>query len=87
MSEELKLITALCEALGFKVEIERNYDVRTINKHDARRVSSITDYPDTRGRRLICEDNSTKLLIDDDGQYKSQLIKPILSYKLIKGNE
>ena len=81
MTEEMKLITALCEALGFSVEVKRDYNERVEKSCD--HYNSFVDYPHTRGRHLKA--SGGMLDIDKDGNYTSKLIKPILSYKLIKG--
>ncbi len=77
MSEELKLITALCEAMGFDVERTEDYKVE---KTDSLIIPFFNTY---QKRRLVTKKLSTKYKIDNDGMYESELIKPEISYKLI----
>lgn len=85
MTNEMKLITALCEALGFEIKIERDFKERKEGKTNAMHYQSNIDYPQTMGRRL--QHTGQRLKIDKDGNYTSQLIEPVLSYKLIKRSE
>ena len=82
MSDEMKLITALCEALGFEVVIDRDYQERKEVQPFARQYQSDINYPHTRGRKL--EDRAGTYCIDENGKYTSRLIEPIKSYKLVK---
>ncbi|GAG24976.1 unnamed protein product, partial [marine sediment metagenome] len=45
MTNEMKLLTALCDALGFEVEIERDYDDRKVDYAQAMQHQSGVDYP------------------------------------------
>ncbi len=73
----MKLITALCEALGF--EVEQNLDYKRM------KTSFVIEHSGVRHqfRRMVTESLSTKLLIDVNGQYETELIKPETTYKLI----
>lgn len=82
MSEEMKLITALCEALGFEVEVKRDYDERKVTGTEASRINSVIQYPDAIGRAL--KGAGGVFQKDDQGLYTSVLIEPIISYKLTR---
>ena len=89
MSEEMKLLMAMCDALGFAVEVNRDYKEQKESKSNAMRHNTGAFEKGT-DRNLVCEPESGGpfcqgiLLIDDDGLYTSRLIDPILSYKLTK---
>ena len=82
MTEEMKLITALCESLGFKVEVEHDYDERKEPKRNISRYQSMMAHTHSDGRELkhICG----TYVIDKNGEYTTKLIKPITTYKLTK---
>jgi len=81
MTQEMKLLHALCEALGFEVETTLDYMERREPAHTA-----IKDY--NTGHRvdrvLASEGPHNRLTIDTDGSYTSLLISPIVDYKLTK---
>ena len=88
MSEEMKLITALCEALGFKVEIELDYKESRMT--DAEFDSMNMSYGDrlhiwrqNSGRSFKSEGLLNTYFRNDDGERVTVLNKPITSYKLI----
>ena len=91
MSEEMKLLMALCDALGFAVEVERDRKERKERHSDAMKHNT-GPFEKGTDRALKCEPVSNhpfdqgKLLIDDEGLYTSYLIDPIRSYKLTKIN-
>jgi len=77
MSEEMKLLYAMCEALGFDVSVNLDYKERKESQNSAMR------YNDGRldhDRTLKAEGATNKLIIDKDGKYTSVLKKPETSY-------
>ncbi len=82
MSKELKLITALCEALCFEVITKVDYQERKETKEAAMRYNRGGGI--TRNRELVCKDIHNALDIDADGMYTSVLINPIISYEVKK---
>lgn len=82
MSKELKLITSLCEALGFEVKISNDYRPRLEDERICDR-SRIFFLNDVEGRRLKYKQGGA-LIIDKNGMYTSELIEPEITYKLIK---
>ena len=77
MSEEMKLLRALCEALGFEVKVNCDYKERKEAKGAAMRYNDGHLHHD---RVLKAEGHTNKLLIDKDGKYTSVLKKPETSY-------
>lgn len=79
MSQEMKLLEALCDALGFDVEKTIDRQERKETEYDARKYNrgfgSSTD-------RALRTKQGQMLDIDSDGMYTSYLINPIVSYKL-----
>ena len=82
MSEEMKLIVALCSALGFKVERTVNYNERKETKETG--IQYIMDMVFRGSDRELKTDASGAYLIDEEGGYISRLKHPEISYKLIK---
>jgi len=79
MSEEMKLIKALCDALGFDV-------VTTTDRKERKETKSaamIINGNRKTGRTLGVRGNGVMLDIDEDGMYTSYLINPEISYKVI----
>ncbi len=81
MSEEMKLIVALCSALGFKVERTIDRKERKETKDNAMKYNTghVTE------RKLTY--SGVMLDIDKDGMYTSYLTEPEVSYKLIKDGD
>jgi hypothetical protein len=87
MSEEMKLLMALCDAMGFTVETEYDYDERKVSGTVASRINSGIDYPDFRGLALRTGTGAMGVAIlekDDQGMYTSYRTTPRTSYKLTK---
>jgi len=79
MSEEMKLLMALCDALGF--EVERTLDSKE-RKEPAESAKIInTNYART-DRQLLSVNG--ELVIDNNKMYTSYLREPETSYKLTK---
>lgn len=79
MTNEMKLIMALCDALGFDVEETPHYNYRLVLKEEADLFAD-TGYIDDR--RLTMVDG--RFLVNNKGMYQSELIKPEITYKLVK---
>lgn len=89
MTNEMKLLQALCKALGFHVETIIDRQERKENKIEAMRYNRAYIKLD---RRLQTTGPMGALDIDENGLYTSYLINPVISYKLTKmersdGNE
>jgi len=93
MSNELKLIEALCEALGFNVVAVKDYQERKITINEAKSLGYIggayitythgqavpTTAPQIRKLKTV---RGAAFDIDDNGMYTEQLIEPVVSYKV-----
>jgi hypothetical protein len=80
MSEEMKLLMALCDALGFAVEVERDYCERKVTGETASRINSKIDHPYFSGLELKAK--AGELERDNQGMYTALLVEPETSYKL-----
>jgi len=80
MTNEMKLLTALCEALGFEVEVNLDSSERKEFADSAMQYNTGCGF---QGRRLKASGKDLKLDIDTDGYYTSYLIEPITTYALI----
>lgn len=79
MSPEMKLLTALCDALGFEVMAEIDHDERKEQETFAMEINS---FHYNGPRVLVAEGPHNRLVIDGDGHYTSRLKIPIVSYTL-----
>lgn len=81
MTQEMKLLTALTEALGFDIETTRDYQERLT-------LISPADVPymGQGGRRYVAAEGGM-LVKNEKGEYKTVLISPIVEYKLTKRAE
>ncbi len=84
MTDEMKLLRALCEVLGFKVKVNLDYKRRKEPESSAMRYNN--GRPDHE-RVLIAEGFTSKLLIDEEGNYTSKLKVPEISYSLTRIGE
>jgi hypothetical protein len=80
MSDEMKLLRALCDALGFEVETTLDYAPRRENKTTAMAYNSGRTGMD---RCLASSGPHNKLDIDENGDYTSLLKSPIVEYKVV----
>ncbi len=80
MSNEINLITALCEALGFEVEQSLDYKDRKI---DIPQINMDVILSMTKNGVSINSTNG-EYDIDKDGLYTISSINPEITYKLIK---
>ena len=76
MTDEMKLLRALCDALGFEVKTDADFmpmqvDIGEMRKHSGGRIEN----------RQI-ESKGGKWVIDDEGLYTSVLSEPLISYRL-----
>jgi len=79
MSNEMKLIMALCDALGFEVETTIDYQPRKENKQSAMNWNSGRQGLE---RVLATTGTGNMLDIDDNDEYTSLLTSPVIDYKL-----
>lgn len=87
MSNEMKLLLAMCKAMGLKVEAEYDREERKIRKEEAMRINSHIDYPELRGLSLKSREGGmgqAMLDVDDEGMYTAFLDTPVVSYKVTK---
>jgi hypothetical protein len=80
MSDEMKLLYAMCKGLGLEVKVTLDYEERKETYESAMIYN--TGYPGA-SRKLKADPNTNELCIDDDGKYTSVLIKPIASYTCV----
>jgi len=80
MTNEMKLLQALCEALGFEVETTLDYMPRKENKSAAMKYNR----GPRQDRSLAVDGPDRALAIDSDGRYTSLLTTPVIDYKLTK---
>ena len=85
MSEEMKLIESLCEALGFKVIKDIDRGERKETQENAMSYNRGYGYITERG--LVTSGVDNMLDIDEDGMYTSYLINPIISYKVVPDDD
>lgn len=84
MTNEMKLLMELCDALGFKVKTNLDRKETKITKHE---LSSINRGWPHNSRWRIKGLGSTQLMdIDENGMYTKFLIEPEVSYTLTKRN-
>ena len=82
MSDEMKLLEALCEALGFEIKITVDYDERVESPASAEQYFGLRLNLD----RCLASERG-EYVIDEDGNYISRFVSPIVSYKLIPKTE
>ena len=82
MTQEMKLLMALTEALGFEVETTLDYDERKIPPELKDGMLSHGALFGAKRRLVYNEGYGNGLLIDEDGMYVSRLTTPIVDYKL-----
>ena len=80
MSEEMKLIRALCDALGFEVKTDLDYQERKETQNAAMRYN---DGRQGHDRRLVVIGPHGMLDVDKDGMYTSVLKEPEISYRVV----
>jgi len=80
MTQEMKLLYALCDALDFDVEVNIDYMERKESKKSA------MQYNQGRGGmdRVLAARNDGSLDIDENGYYTSLLVSPVVDYKLTR---
>jgi len=88
MSEEMKLLKELCNALGFEVGTIIDRKERKEHGDNVMRYNKGIGYPEQDRRLLGGKGKHGDMLdIDEDGMYTSYLIKPVINYKLTKREE
>lgn len=86
MSNEMKLLMALCDAMGFSVETILDYKEREEGKDAAQKYNKGIGFPNPDGRRLRCGAGGFGDMLErtDKGGYISQLIQPEISYRVMR---
>lgn len=79
MSQEMKLLEALCDALGFEVERMLDYQEQKIPPHQ--HCSRNLGFGEKVSRASVT-DGTGKYITDKNGFYTSRLITPIVDFKL-----
>jgi hypothetical protein len=82
MTNEMKLLYALCEALGFEVETTLDHAPRKESKAEAMVINQGTEVYSGSPRALATQGAAGMLLIDEDGLYTSLLVEPIVDFRL-----
>ncbi len=82
MSEEMKLLRALCDALGFEVETNLDYKERKEAKENAMKYNRGIPLMDRRLKCSHANSGHPMLDIDKNGMYTSILTEPEISYKV-----
>jgi len=85
LSEEMKLLRSLCEALGFDVTVDFDYqEQKETQEQFLKHIDHVRMFPHAHKDRHFITDGTQAYLIDDEGNYTSELKKPISSYILTK---
>ena len=79
MTEEMKLLYALCDALGFEVNVDID---RCERGEPAHRLQSFQRIRGVSNPRSLNVDGSGAYERDSDGNYRSRLKVPETSYRL-----
>ena len=82
MTNEMKLLTTLCEALGFKVLTILDYDLREESPESAAPYFNTPRIPAYPRRQLLAVNG--KYVRDADDYYTSQLVTPEVSFELVR---
>lgn len=82
MGNEMKLLMALCDALGFEVEVEEDFDEKdyTVYGSDMPMLNILNSIPNGR---TICGDGPI-VEVESGKAINTKLITPICSYKLTR---
>lgn len=80
MTQEMKLLMALTEALGFEIETTLDYDER--KESEFGKDGIMLGYISNPRRMKYNDKHGTGMVIDSDGMYTSILADPIVDYKL-----
>ena len=83
MTDEMKLLMALCEALGFVVEQKQDYKEMPVCRDIGRNMIAGMSYQQNSEYTLKTDGNNAWSRGDDDG-YIRKLRNPEISYKLTK---
>ena len=82
-SNEMRLLKALCEALGYKIVTTLDYQRKMEDENSALRFKGNSEF---MGRRLVTENIGNRFYIDENGMYESELVNPIVTYELIEND-
>jgi len=75
-SDEMKLLMAMCDAMGFKVEENLDYKEEGFSEEDYKLWGFNTN--------SILRDQGREFVVSGNGEYVTRLIYPIKSYKVTK---
>ena len=81
-----KKLDALIDALGFDVEITKDYKAKKLTKDQARRHFTCGQ-GNQSDWSLLKHLNGQDYVIDDDGMYLERLVSPNIDFKLTKRNK
>lgn len=85
MNNTGKLLRALIDALGFDIEVTRDYKEIKLTKEQASHHFKPVAYGSpSPSRRLLTESGSLAYLIDEDGMYTEAEATAIIDYKVTK---
>ena len=82
MTQEMKLLMALTEALGFEIETTLDYEERKVPAQYKDLLLNTGSHIGVKRMLVYNEGHGNGLYIDDDGMYASRLTTPIVDYKI-----
>ena len=84
MTQEMKLLMALTEALGFEVKKHVDRKEQIVSENEGHMIINARPPHPLAEFRLVGEQGSAAYVRDDNGGYIKQLIKPEISYTVEK---
>ena len=84
MSDEMKLIEALCEALGFEVHKRADYKEQIVSESEGHMIINARAPHPLAVFRLVGVQGSAEYERGDNGSYVKRLIKPEISFTVEK---
>ena len=84
MSNEMKLIEALCEALGFQVNVHLDYKEQTVSETEGHMIIHAKEPHPLAAFTLVGVQGSAEYERGAKGSYVKRLIKPEISYTVEK---
>jgi len=87
MTNEMKLLTELCRALGFTVEVTTDYKEQMISQNKGHEIMdihrhSVDGYTSDCSVYIVSDGGTYKR--GPNGEYYTRLAKPEITYKLTK---
>lgn len=83
MTSEMKLLMALCDALGFEVEVDSDYGEKVITREQTKELLFKQDELLAQGM-VFKENDKGGLYFNDDELNVVMLIEPVSTFRLIK---